>query len=551
MGLDLFNTTVLSTYDSLIKVGDNDTLTGTPKLLSDGRGNDTPIWLGTNSLGVGITPESGYTFQVSGLTKLSTVIITSNVTANSFIKSGGLSSQFLKANGSVDSNTYQNTNQKGLANGYAPLDSGAKISEAYLPDSIVGQLEYQGTWNASNNTPTLPSASTVKGHYYVTSAAGTYETIEYAVGDWVISNGTSWQKVDNTDAVTTVFGRLGAIVADENDYSSFYHPLDGDLDANASTATTLQTARFINGTSFNGSANITTAIWGTSRTITIGDTGKSLNGSTNVTWSRAELGITKTNIDALNIDADTLDGQQGSYYAAANSLSNYLPLTGGTLTGNLTVPIVYTTSNGSGTNIRLGDDAWLGDINLGNTTRLSGQQDPTKGYLTFGNVSNTALGRDGSGNLKWGSNDIIHAGNISSQSVAYAANSNLLDNLNSTQFLRSDTSDTMSGTLTVANDIIIKRGDVTYKQAYHSLYVGGDNLASANTAIYIGNRGDGTGYGYELFYEGVGSGNNNKLKLISENLGTPKVAFEVTADGDVTFPNNVVVEGSINIDAAD
>jgi len=221
MGLDLFNTTVLSTYDSLIKVGDNDTLTGTPKLLSDGRGNDTPIWLGTNSLGVGITPESGYTFQVSGLTKLSTVIITSNVTANSFIKSGGLSSQFLKANGSVDSNTYQNTNQKGLANGYAPLDSGAKIPELYLPDSIVGQLEYQGTWNASTNTPTLPSASTVKGHYYVVNVAGTYNTIEYAVGDWVISNGTSWEKVDNTDAVTTVFGRLGAIVANQNDYSIF------------------------------------------------------------------------------------------------------------------------------------------------------------------------------------------------------------------------------------------------------------------------------------------------------------------------------------------
>lgn len=112
MGLDLFNTTVLSTYDSLIKVGDNDTLTGIPKLLSDGRGNDTPIWLSTNSLGIGVPPESGYTFQVSGLTKLSTVTITSNVTANSFIKSGGLSSQFLKADGSVDSNTYQSVHQK-------------------------------------------------------------------------------------------------------------------------------------------------------------------------------------------------------------------------------------------------------------------------------------------------------------------------------------------------------------------------------------------------------------------------------------------------------
>ena len=319
MGITLTSKAINSTYDSLLKLSDNDQLTGAFKVITDGLGNDT-----------GISINNTNQVNIAGQ-----LVVNSSITANSFVKSGGLSSQFLKADGSVDSNTYQSVHQKGLANGYAPLDSGAKISEAYLPDSIVGQLEYQGTWNASTNTPTLPSASTVKGHYYVTSAAGTYETIEYAIGDWVISNGTSWEKVDNTDAVTTVFGRIGAIVANSNDYSSFYHPLNGDLAANASTATTLQTARFINGTSFNGSANITTSIWGTSRTITIGDTGKSLNGSTNVTWTRAELGITKTNIDALNIDADTLDGEQGTYYAAASSLDNYLPLTGGNLTGDL------------------------------------------------------------------------------------------------------------------------------------------------------------------------------------------------------------------------
>ena len=59
---------------------------------------------------------------------------------------------------------------------------------------------------------------------------------------------------------------------------------------NSKTATTLQTARTINGTSFNGSANITTANWGTSRTITIGSTGKAVNGSGNVSWTLSEIG---------------------------------------------------------------------------------------------------------------------------------------------------------------------------------------------------------------------------------------------------------------------
>ena len=63
---------------------------------------------------------------------------------------------------------------------------------------------------------------------------------------------------------------------------------------NAATATVLQTARTINGTSFDGSAAITTANWGTARTITIGSTGKSVNGSANVSWTLAELGAAPT-----------------------------------------------------------------------------------------------------------------------------------------------------------------------------------------------------------------------------------------------------------------
>lgn len=58
---------------------------------------------------------------------------------------------------------------------------------------------------------------------------------------------------------------------------------------NAATATKLQTARTINGTSFNGTANITTNIWGATRTLTIGHTAKSVNGSSNVSWSLNEI----------------------------------------------------------------------------------------------------------------------------------------------------------------------------------------------------------------------------------------------------------------------
>lgn len=59
---------------------------------------------------------------------------------------------------------------------------------------------------------------------------------------------------------------------------------------NVGSATKLQTARQINGTNFNGTANITTSYWGTARNFTIGNTTKSVNGSANVSWSFADIG---------------------------------------------------------------------------------------------------------------------------------------------------------------------------------------------------------------------------------------------------------------------
>ena len=55
--------------------------------------------------------------------------------------------------------------------------------------------------------------------------------------------------------------------------------ITSDLSGNAASATKLQTSRSINGTNFNGTANITTSFWGTTRTIN----GVSVNGSANYT----------------------------------------------------------------------------------------------------------------------------------------------------------------------------------------------------------------------------------------------------------------------------
>ena len=89
---------------------------------------------------------------------------------------------------------------------------------------VSGALVYQGTWNASTNTPTLADGTGTKGHYYQVTVPGTQDlgsgNITFTTNDRVIHNGTIWQKWDTEDLITSVFGRVGAIVAVAGDYTA-------------------------------------------------------------------------------------------------------------------------------------------------------------------------------------------------------------------------------------------------------------------------------------------------------------------------------------------
>jgi hypothetical protein len=105
------------------------------------------------------------------------------------------------------------TKDAGAANGVATLDAGGKVPVSELPAAVLGALNYQGTWDASTNTPTLTSSVGTKGYYYVVSVAGNTNLngiTDWLVGDWAVYNGTVWQKVDNTDAGGDVVGPASA-----------------------------------------------------------------------------------------------------------------------------------------------------------------------------------------------------------------------------------------------------------------------------------------------------------------------------------------------------
>ena len=116
------------------------------------------------------------------------------------------------------------TKDAGSANGVATLDSGGKVPISELPAAVIGALSYQGTWNASTNTPTLTSSVGTKGYYYVVSVAGSTNLngiTDWLVGDWAVYNGSAWQKIDNTDSVTSVNGYTGAVVLTYTDVGAF------------------------------------------------------------------------------------------------------------------------------------------------------------------------------------------------------------------------------------------------------------------------------------------------------------------------------------------
>ena len=87
--------------------------------------------------------------------------------------------------------------------------------------AISGGLVYKGTWNASTNSPTLASGTGTTNWYYVVSTPGSTNLdgiTDWKAGDWLIYNGTAWQKIDQSwaiaganDNITSMTGITGGI----------------------------------------------------------------------------------------------------------------------------------------------------------------------------------------------------------------------------------------------------------------------------------------------------------------------------------------------------
>jgi hypothetical protein len=101
----------------------------------------------------------------------------------------------------------------------------------------------------------------------------------------------------------------------------------------------------------------------------------------------------QTTLDVNGLATDT------ALTAVSASVANVVTMLG--VSGSsATQAKFFSTDNGNGTNYKVGDDVWIGDINQPNVMQVAGVQNATVGYIQFGSGSNMPkIGGNGANRL--------------------------------------------------------------------------------------------------------------------------------------------------------
>ena len=128
--------------------------------------------------------------------------------------------------GNVTNDAQVKRTEMGIPEGVATLGKDGKVPNEQIPNRLLNNVKYLGLWNASTNIPEIINNTPENsGNYYVVDTAGIQFGYDFEPGDWVINNGGTWTKVDNTEKVTSVNGKTGDIIIGIQDIQGLYDEL--------------------------------------------------------------------------------------------------------------------------------------------------------------------------------------------------------------------------------------------------------------------------------------------------------------------------------------
>lgn len=133
--------------------------------------------------------------------------------------------------------------ERAAANGVAPLDAAGLVPMVHLN---VSGLSFKGAWDPTTNTPSLIDGTGSVGDFYKASTGGTYNfgngSYTFNEGDWAIFAAGVWQRIGSSELVSSVNGKLGAVVlnaADVGAKPSSYVPAWSEVTAKPTLTNTV------------------------------------------------------------------------------------------------------------------------------------------------------------------------------------------------------------------------------------------------------------------------------------------------------------------------
>jgi hypothetical protein len=306
---------------------------------------------------------------------------------------------------------------------------------------------------------------------------------------------------------------------------------------------------FLNSLSFNTGNGVLTATLNNGNTVTEDLDGRYLTSESDTLQSVTNRGNTSTNdvefnsvsgngSGLTNVDAETLDGINSSQFLRSDTADTFTTLSGTEINIGSGVELRESSDRADLLQIRSSTSSWSGlqILNSSDGGRFSFMTDGSQAgiyddanndwLIKFNENSSVELYHNGNEKLQTTSSGVDVVGNLSADTLSGNGSSltnvdaETLDGINSSGFLRSNTSDTMSGRLEMGNILDMNNNDI---QGVDQIFHHGDT----NTYIQF--------HSSDQFR--VVTGGSERLEVNNSGLN---ISNNITLDGDINLANSSI-----------